>query len=123
VRFNAEGDAELGLLGIPRPMIVLRRSEERSGPDRQVFDIIGGMLLRKGRAYEARFELREVLGGTALIAAIHDYAPALPWRIYQSSQAWAHLWVMRAFSRHLARLLTAGSDASDPASAQGAASH
>ncbi len=104
VRVRENGDAELGILGIPRPMIVLRRSEERSTEDRLVFDIVDGLLLREGHAGEARFELREVLGGEALLAAIHDYPPALPWRLYQSTQAWAHLAVMNGFARHLARI-------------------
>ena len=110
----AEGTAELGIIGIPWPLIVLRRSAERSGPDRQVFDIVGGLLLRRGLAGEARFELREVLGGSALIAAIHDYPPALPWRLYQWTQAWAHLWVMRAFGRHLSGSPAVASAAARP---------
>ena len=50
------------------------------------------------------FELREVLGGTALLAAIHDFRPALPWQVYQLTQARVHLAVMRGFGRHLARV-------------------
>ena len=112
----------LPLLGTP--LLVLRRARDRSTPDRQVFDIVGGILLAKhARSNEqsprlseerprsrGRFEFREVLGGSALIAAIHDYRPALPWRLYQASQALVHLWVMKSFGRHLDR----ARDAADP---------
>jgi len=86
----------------PRPLLVLRRARHRSTPDRQVFDIVGGLLLARGAGGRGRFEFREVLHGSALIAAVHDYQPALPWRLYQASQALVHLWVMNAFGRHLA---------------------
>jgi hypothetical protein len=45
-----------------------------------------------------------VLGGDAILAAIHDFVPQLPWFIYNLTQAPAHLWVMFAFGRHLKRL-------------------
>lgn len=102
VQVAENGDAMLGILGIPKPMIVLRPARSRRTPDRVVLDVADGLLLRKGHEDEARFELREVLGGRALIVAIHDYPPALPWRLYQSTQAWAHLAVMHGFARHLA---------------------
>lgn len=101
VAIHEDGRALLSIRGVPWPMIELRLANERSGPDRQVLDIVGGLLLRRGHEGEARFEIREVLRGRALIAAIHDYVPALPWRIYQWSQARVHLRVMRAFARHL----------------------
>jgi nucleoside-diphosphate-sugar epimerase len=44
------------------------------------------------------------LGGTALLAGIHDFRPALPWQVYQLTQARVHLAVMRGFGRHLARV-------------------
>ncbi len=119
VRVLDNGDAHLGITGIRGPMIVLRSLPERSTEDRLVMDIVAGRLLRRGHSGEARFELREVLGGRALLAAIHDYPPALPWRLYQSTQAWAHLAVMNGFARHLAKspALTGG-PARDAASAE-----
>ena len=39
-----------------------------------------------------------------LIAAIHDYKPKLPWYFYVLTQARVHLWVMKAFGRHLAKV-------------------
>ena len=51
-----------------------------------------------------RLEFRVVNDGAAVLAAIHDFAPSLPWPIYKLTQARAHLWVMRRFGRHLARI-------------------
>jgi hypothetical protein len=61
-------------------------------------------MLARGAGPSGRFELREVLGRRALLAAIHDYQPALPWPIYAATQARVHLAVMRGFGKHLARL-------------------
>ncbi|MBL8785731.1 MAG: hypothetical protein JNJ59_12555, partial [Deltaproteobacteria bacterium] len=85
-----------------KPLLELTLSPDRSRPDRVLFYITGGLLARLGG--RPRLEFREVLGRRFVIAAIHDYAPRLPWFIYASTQAVVHLWVMRAFGRHLARL-------------------
>jgi len=81
---------------------------ERSEADRQLFYITGGLLARgPGEQVEGspgRFEFREVLGGGAMIAAIHDFRPALPWYVYEWTQALVHLWVMRGFRRHLSHV-------------------
>lgn len=115
---RSDGTALLSIRGVPRPMIELRLAVERSAPDRQVFDITGGLLVRRGYLGGARFEFREVLGGRALIAAIHDYPPALPWSVYQWTQTLAHLLVMRGFARHLARQPAAlGAEAAPAAAA------
>jgi uncharacterized protein YbjT (DUF2867 family) len=76
------------------------RSEES---DRQVFYITGGILARRvvRRTRRPRLEFRQVLGGSALLAAIHDYRPSLPWPLYNAFQAKVHLLVMRWFARHL----------------------
>ena len=93
------------LLHFPRlSLLELTFAHERSSEtDRQVFYITGGLLARKierptGRP---RLEFREVLGGTTLLMAIHDYRPTLPWPLYNLTQALAHLWVMRRVSRYL----------------------
>lgn len=83
------------------------RSQET---DRQVFYITGGLLARRivrptGRP---RLEFREVLGGAALLVAIHDYRPTLPWPLYNATQALVHLWVMRGFARHLSGVARLG---------------
>jgi len=103
VETDAVGGACFFLAGSRLCLLALRRAAG-SEPDRTEFEIVGGAMLARGEGPPGRFELREVLGGTALLAAIHDYRPALPWRLYQATQARVHLSVMRGFGRHLARL-------------------
>lgn len=86
-----------------RPLLELTRSLDRSSPDRVLFYITGGLLLRKNHG-RARLEFREALDRGHVIAAIHDYEPSLPWLIYLCSQARVHLAVMNAFGRHLRRI-------------------
>lgn len=68
---------------------------------RRVFYIRGGLLTRSREQPHGRFEFRVVDDGKAIIAAIHEYAPRLPWLIYQFTQAKLHLLVMQAFASHL----------------------
>jgi uncharacterized protein YbjT (DUF2867 family) len=89
-------------LGLSKPLLVLELAPLRSGKDRQLFYITKG-LLASGRG-RGRLEFREVLDRRYVIAAIHEFEPTLPWYIYTSSQAYAHLWVMWRFRRHLARI-------------------
>lgn len=74
-------------------------SPERSEDDRQLFYIKGGMLA--ARQERGRLEFREALKKKYMLAAIHDFAPALPWYAYICSQAIIHLIVMKLFRRHL----------------------
>ena len=90
-------------LGLAAPLLVLELAPLRSGKDRQLFYITKG-LLASGRG-RGRLEFREVLERRYVIAAIHEFEPTLPWYIYRSSQAYAHLWVMWRFRRHLARIV------------------
>lgn len=80
-------------------LLVLEHSPERSGSDRQLFYVRGGLLARK--TVRGRLEFREILGGEAVIAAIHDFQPRLPWYLYLWTQAFFHLWVMKRFGKHL----------------------
>ncbi len=100
--FTAQLDGDLvkfHFLGIPAPVLVLRFSAGRSRADRQLFYIVGGLLVKDhGRG---RLEFREVPGEQTLITAIHDFYPSLPWFLYIATQAPAHQWVMQAFGRHL----------------------
>jgi uncharacterized protein YbjT (DUF2867 family) len=97
-----DGHCRFRLAGLRRPLLVLRLARERSAPDRQVFDVVGGLLARTGEGgVGGRLEFREARGGRALLAAIHDYRPALPFALYEIGQARVHLWVMRRFARHL----------------------
>lgn len=80
-------------------LLILEKSVERSSPDRQLLYIVGGVLSAK--AERGRLEFREVLEGRYVMAAIHEFRPALPWFIYRWTQALIHLMVMRAFGEHL----------------------
>lgn len=80
-------------------LLVLEKSTERSTPDRQLLYIVGGLLA--GKQERGRLEFREVLGRRYVMAAIHEFRPALPWFIYKWTQAIFHVIVMRAFGEHL----------------------
>jgi uncharacterized protein YbjT (DUF2867 family) len=84
-----------------RSLLRLNLSPSRSTPDRQLFYIIGGVLVAENGPKNARLEFREVLGGRYLLAAIHNFSPSLPWYLYMNSQALIHLWVMRRFDYYL----------------------
>ena len=82
-------------------LLILEKSVERSTSDRQLFYILGGLLVSKNNNSRARLEFRDVLNGRLTIAAIHDFYPSLPWYIYVCTQAQLHLMVMYFFNRHL----------------------
>lgn len=84
------------------PLLELTFSPERSTPDRQLFYITDGMLVRSSE--RARLEFRESPDKRFVFAAIHDYCPALPWWVYRLSQALAHRFVMWSFGRFLQRV-------------------
>lgn len=111
VETGGEGDARFGLRGVGAPLLRLALARERSTPDRQVFEVADGLLVRRDDAPPGRLEFREVLRGRAVLGAIHDFRPALPWPVYQATQAHVHLAVMRGFARHLARASTAAAAA------------
>ena len=92
---------------LPKPVLELTHSPDRSTPDRALFYVTGGLLADVDTRRRARLEFREVLGGTTLLAAIHDFAPRLPWGLYRLTQAVAHLFVMAQFGRHLGTLADA----------------
>ncbi len=80
-------------------ILILRQSEERSSPDRQLLYVVGGLLAKDME--RGRLEFREVLDHRYVMAALHEFRPALPWYIYRFSQAIVHLIVMKAFAEHL----------------------
>lgn len=101
---EVEGDtARFRLRPMRRPLLVLELSRARSEPERALFYVTGGLLARvEGRT--GRLEFRVVPGGRHVLAAIHEFTPALPWYLYLVTQALVHLVVMRRFGAHLARL-------------------
>lgn len=86
-------------------MLKLMSNAERSSSDRQQLAIESGWLVGSGN--HGRLEFRVVLGGRYVLAAIHEFKPALPWFIYKYTQARLHLWVMNAFRKHLGSLNSA----------------
>jgi uncharacterized protein YbjT (DUF2867 family) len=84
-------------------LLTLRFAADRSPEGRQLFFVTGGLLVGDSER-AGRLEFRQVLGGTTVLAAVHDFAPRLPWPVYNSTQAQVHLLVMRQFRRHLERL-------------------
>ena len=93
------------LRGLRRPILTLRFSPERSPADRPLFYVAGGALaLAQPRG---RLEFREMHAGGGprfLLAALHDFVPRLPWWLYQTTQAWIHLFTMSRFARYLRSL-------------------
>jgi uncharacterized protein YbjT (DUF2867 family) len=80
-------------------ILILEKSVERSSPDRQLLYVVGGLL--SGTMDRGRLEFREVLDRRYVMAALHEFRPALPWYIYRWTQAIVHLIVMKAFGEHL----------------------
>ena len=102
VREGTAHTASFRIVGIKKPLLVLALDTTRSAKDRQLFYIRGGMLaLTEGRG---RLEFREVPDRHALLTAIHDFMPRLPWLFYRFTQAVVHAIVMWLFGQHLARL-------------------
>lgn len=81
-------------------LLEMKVSAERSTDDRVLLYITGGLLASKKD--RGRLEFRVTRDGKSVLAAIHDFRPALPWYIYVLTQARLHLAVMHAFGRHLA---------------------
>lgn len=80
-------------------LLQLKRNQIDSHPDLQLFEIQKGWLV--GDHNRGQLEFRVVFDRKYVIAAIHNYRPALPWFIYCYTQALVHLWIMRAFARKL----------------------
>ncbi|NKN32699.1 NAD(P)H-binding protein [Marichromatium bheemlicum] len=96
-----DGGWEVGLR-LPRVVLLRLRLGAASTAQRRVYHIVGGLLAR--REGGGRFEFHTLLEGRYTMAAIHDYAPALPWYLYLWTQAVIHLGVMRRYQGRLARL-------------------
>jgi uncharacterized protein YbjT (DUF2867 family) len=87
-----------------RALLELEHVRERSTGARSIYAIRGGLLVARDSSPKARLEFREILGRRFVFAAIHEFKPSLPWLVYACTQAIVHLFVMRAFGRHLERL-------------------
>lgn len=104
VVLTPDGRCQFRMHWVNTLLLELTHAPERSTPDRQLSYITGGLLARTADNAKARLEFREMLDRRCILAAIHDFAPTLPWYLYNATQALAHLVVMRAFGRHLARI-------------------
>ena len=94
------------MIGIPRALLELTHRPERSDPTRTLYEITGGLLVRRTKTPGMpRLEFRSAGGGADGIGAVQDFVPRLPWWIYVATQAPLHDLVMRAFARHLRRQL------------------
>jgi uncharacterized protein YbjT (DUF2867 family) len=91
-------------------LLELRFDPDRSLEGRQLFYVTGGWLADTAGVHEGRLEFRRALNGRCIIAAVHDFAPRLPWYLYNVTQAIAHLFVMYGFGRHLRDLAAERSD-------------
>lgn len=100
VKVLIEGDRCTFYLFHPNlKILILEKSNDRSSPDRQLLYVVGGIL--SGKQDRGRLEFRVVLERKYVMAALHEFRPALPWFIYRFTQAIVHLIVMKAFSEHL----------------------
>ncbi len=100
VKVNVEGLTCTFYLVDPKiKILILRKSLEISTPDRQMLYVVGGLLSAKQD--RGRLEFREVLDRRYVMAALHEFRPALPWYIYRYTQALVHIFVMKAFGEHL----------------------
>lgn len=84
-------------------LLVLEKAQNLSTPDRQLLYVVGGYLAVREQG-RGRLEFREVLNGRYILAALHEFRPALPWIIYKWTQAVVHLFVMKCFGKHLRKL-------------------
>ena len=91
-------------------LLRMRRVSERCASDRMVYAIEGGALAQVVASRSARIEFREVLDGAYVMAAIHDYRPTLPWRLYVVTQAVVHLLAMKTYAWHLRRMTARARD-------------
>ncbi len=101
IRVEPEGEYSIFRIG-PLELLKLQFIPDRSDERRQLFYIVGGLLVK--RVDYGWLEFRSVLKGRYVIAAIHEFVPTLPWYMYVLTQAVVHLWVMKSFSRYLRRL-------------------
>lgn len=103
VRVSDEGVCRFEVALVNVCLLELSWSHERSSADRTLLYITDGLLAQVGPEDRDRLEFRVLPDGRSVLAAIHDFTPALPWFLYVVTQAQAHLIVMRAFARHLRR--------------------
>lgn len=98
-----ERSARFYLRLIPKPLLSMRLSTERSTEERTLFYVDGGLLVAPTKPL-GRLEFRISPVGDHVIAAVHEFEPRLPWYLYVFTQALVHLLVMWGFDRYLRRV-------------------
>ena len=93
---------EVSLLGLVR-LLRLHRDPERSDHEIETMNLIDGLLVRRDAPHGGRFEFRVVPRRSLAMTALQDYAPSLPWFVYQWTQAVVHRVVMTMFARRTRR--------------------
>jgi uncharacterized protein YbjT (DUF2867 family) len=100
VKVNTDGTKVIFSIILDKLVLLeLDLAEHRSNSDRQLLYINKGLLVASKN--QGRLEFRTVLNGKYILAAIHDFRPALPWFIYKYTQAKLHLIVMNNFRKYL----------------------
>jgi uncharacterized protein YbjT (DUF2867 family) len=104
IQISPEGHWSMRVKGFRESLLELTFAPERSTPHRQLFYITGGALARQQQGIRPRLEFRVILEGQAVLSAIHDFLPRLPFTIYRFTQALIHAVVMAGFRWHLGRV-------------------
>ncbi len=94
--------AEISLLGCAS-LLVLKRDDSRCDEELETLSIVSGLLVRRNSPTNGRFEFRTIRCRGVVVTALQNFAPSLPWFVYQWSQAIVHRIVMWGFSRWLRR--------------------
>lgn len=93
--------------GLGWTLLELTWQPERSSSDRALYFVTGGLLAKLRDELpptrRGRLEFRSVKHGAAVLAAMHDFEPRLPWPVYATTQAVVHRWVIQSFGRFLAQ--------------------
>ena len=103
VSSNADnGAVTFRLMGLSRPLLVLKPITGGSNSRRSKFHIVGGLLSKRSDC--GWLEFRQIADGKFTLVSINEFVPTLPWYIYRFTQAIVHKWTMTAFADHLAAL-------------------
>ncbi|CAM2011684.1 NAD-dependent epimerase/dehydratase family protein [Acanthopleuribacter pedis] len=95
---------QIRVRGINVTLLELSFSPGHSTPNRQIFHITGGVLVRPNTdGWLGRLELREILDQRYVLTGIHNFRPAMPWYLYNLTQAQAHLFAIHLLDLFLQR--------------------
>jgi uncharacterized protein YbjT (DUF2867 family) len=100
-------DLSLGIRGIPRAMLILRRDEATNDSGRYLLRVVGGLLAGTHPSGDPRLEFRITPDGEHVLAALQDFEPRLPWWIYAWTQAPIHAAIMSGYRRFLSAMARA----------------